>query len=350
MPGASSPRHAFCLALLRMGFTELPASPRELVVSYTTVSPLPAEASGLFSVALACGFPRVDVIHHPALRSPDFPRGVEHATRSSRPTRPGINPTLVRMLILLPPSESKTAPSAGPSVDLSDMSFPQLTEAREAMLDRLIEVSSGEDAGDLLKTGPSLAAEVERNTRLLREPTAPALEVYTGVLFDALDHPHLSPKAQERARTRVVIISALWGAVTPADFIPAYRLSMGAKVAPAGTLAAWWKAELGPVLDAHGSGQVIVDCRSSSYAAAWKAPAERTVGIRVERELNGKRQVVSHMAKHYRGEVARILLEAEVEPQSVDDVVEILRPHWQVELKSDGTKGHSLTLVVPSDG
>ena len=31
-------------------------------------------AGGLFSVALACGLPRVGVTHHPALRSPDGPR------------------------------------------------------------------------------------------------------------------------------------------------------------------------------------------------------------------------------------------------------------------------------------
>ena len=33
-----------------------------------------ADAGGLFSVALACGLPRVGVTHHPALRSPDVPR------------------------------------------------------------------------------------------------------------------------------------------------------------------------------------------------------------------------------------------------------------------------------------
>lgn len=48
-PSSSLPRHSGeqpsnmpCLALLRAGFTELPQSPGELVVSYTTVSPLPA--------------------------------------------------------------------------------------------------------------------------------------------------------------------------------------------------------------------------------------------------------------------------------------------------------------------
>lgn len=34
----------------------------------------PLREGGLFSVALACGLPRVGVTHHPALRSPDVPR------------------------------------------------------------------------------------------------------------------------------------------------------------------------------------------------------------------------------------------------------------------------------------
>src|SRR3954471_8193510 len=60
-----------------------------LVVSYTTVSPLPARSSmpepsgGLFSVALSRGSPRVAVNNHPALWSPDFPRQpVARLTRS----------------------------------------------------------------------------------------------------------------------------------------------------------------------------------------------------------------------------------------------------------------------------
>ncbi len=73
------------LTLLQVGFTEPPESPQALVVSYTTVSPLPrAEApGGLLSVALSRGSPRVGVTHHPALWSPDVPRG-----GPKTPTRP----------------------------------------------------------------------------------------------------------------------------------------------------------------------------------------------------------------------------------------------------------------------
>ncbi len=78
------------LALLRVGFTEPPQSPGVLVVSYTTVSPLPAlrrvgAVGGLFSVALSRELPRVGVAHHPARWSPDLPRYVVGTTQRGRP-------------------------------------------------------------------------------------------------------------------------------------------------------------------------------------------------------------------------------------------------------------------------
>jgi len=68
--------NACCLGLLQVGFTEPPQSPEALVVSYTTVSPLPKTeiSGGLFSVALSRGSLRVAVGHHLALWSPDVPR------------------------------------------------------------------------------------------------------------------------------------------------------------------------------------------------------------------------------------------------------------------------------------
>jgi len=61
------------LALLLVGFTWHPASPPDPVSSYLTLSPLPAWAGGLLSVALSLGSPPLDVIQHHALWSPDFP-------------------------------------------------------------------------------------------------------------------------------------------------------------------------------------------------------------------------------------------------------------------------------------
>ena len=75
-----------CLALLRTRFTEPTASPRPLVGSYPTVSPLPPACAGggLLSVALSRGLPRVGVTHRPALRSPDVPRRTAETVRRDR--------------------------------------------------------------------------------------------------------------------------------------------------------------------------------------------------------------------------------------------------------------------------
>jgi hypothetical protein len=91
---AAPARRRSLLVLLRVGFTEPPRSPGVLVVSYTTVSPLPRARArgGLFSVALSRGSPRVAVDNHPALRSPDFPRHRapkrQPGDAAARPARP----------------------------------------------------------------------------------------------------------------------------------------------------------------------------------------------------------------------------------------------------------------------
>ena len=84
------------LTLLQVGFTKPPQSPAALVVSYTTVSPLPGRQAqarhpgGLFSVALSRGSPRVGVTDHHALRSPDLP----HRDQKSRRGRPAGSPAV----------------------------------------------------------------------------------------------------------------------------------------------------------------------------------------------------------------------------------------------------------------
>ncbi len=74
----ASESSALCLTLLRVGFAEPTESPRLLVSSYLTVSPLPpvvagTTGGGLLSVALSLTLRPVGVTDHPVLWSPDFP-------------------------------------------------------------------------------------------------------------------------------------------------------------------------------------------------------------------------------------------------------------------------------------
>ena len=127
------------------------------------------------------------------------------------------------MPILLPPSEGKTAPSSGAPLDLGALSFPELADEREAMLEALVTTSSREDASQLLGVGASLEEEVRRNLQLETAPTAPAREVYTGVLFAALE-AHTLAEVPIAKRAAVHVMSGLFGIVGIDDPIPAYQV------------------------------------------------------------------------------------------------------------------------------
>jgi uncharacterized protein len=240
------------------------------------------------------------------------------------------------VLVLLPPSESKAAPARrGRTVDLERLSFPELTDSRKRVLAALIEASARPDALERLGVGASLSHEVARNLVLHAVPTLPAHSLYTGVLYDALDWPTLSAAARRRGASRVVITSALWGALRPNDRVPGYRLSMDGELPGLGPLARLWRAQLPSALaSAAGNRGLVVDCRSGPYAAAapLTGPARRSVAVRVLREVNGRRSIVSHLAKHTRGELARYLLEQDADPRTPAALATLLATDWQVEL------------------
>ena len=258
------------------------------------------------------------------------------------------------MLVLLPPSEGKTAPRRGAPVDLDALSFPSLNPMRAKVLDALVEVSARPDATGLLHVSPGLHDEVARNVDLRTAAAAPARSVYTGVLYGAAGLGSLTPAARRRALESVRIFSALWGVLTPEDVVPAYRLSGGADVPGVGPVAALWRAELGTVLDAQAAGGLVVDARSADYATMWRPPRDADwVAVRVERELDGHRSVVSHHAKHTRGGLTRHLLTRRARPpRDAAGLVAAARELVgaglvDVELGAPAARGpRTLTLVV----
>jgi hypothetical protein len=218
------------------------------------------------------------------------------------------------MLILLPPSEGKTAPETGVPVELDRLVYADaLTESRRKLLGALaalVEVPL-DRAVSMLAVSKGQAGEVAVDAELGSAPAGPAAEVYTGVLYDRLRLTDL-PK---RAQGRVLIASALWGVLRPADRVPYYRLSAKARLDGIGGLAAFWRPSLAEALPDK-QGTLVLDMRSGAYAAAWKPKQATLVAVRAFTEVKGRRKPVSHMAKVVRGEVARALLEAKKPPES----------------------------------
>lgn len=237
------------------------------------------------------------------------------------------------MLILLPPSEGKYAPSRGRPLDLDRLTCPELTGHRRRMLDELATLCAGDrdKAAAVLGVGTTQYDDVARNATLLEAPTAPAARIYTGVLYAALDHQGLTGQALRRVNRWVAVQSALFGLVRLGDRIPAYRLSGDVRLPGLGRVSASWREPLAATVpQAAGSG-LVVDLRSSTYASFWR-PDRRTVSVRVLQDVDGRRTVVSHSNKATKGRIVRALAEDGAVPRDGAELVEHLRAlGWHAE-------------------
>ena len=230
------------------------------------------------------------------------------------------------MLALLPPSEGKTAPLSGPGLDLRALSLPGLNAPRGVVLGALTDLcrTDPEGARGVLGLSPRQAAEVARNADLWAAPTAPAWQVYTGVLFTALGLADCDAETRTRLTQSTLVWSGLWGAVGLADPIPAYRLSGAVALPGPGRLASFWRGPLHDALAEIVGDQLILDLRSTTYTSSWAGPPDRTVRIRVIHDQGDRRTVASHFNKATKGRLLRALATASVDPATKDDVVDAL--------------------------
>ena len=247
------------------------------------------------------------------------------------------------MLVLLPPSETKHPGGDGPPLDLTALAAPALTPVRTELVEALVTIADDVPASRAaLGLSPKQDEEIERNAALWTAPTLPALQRYTGVLYDALDVASLTRAQRARADRRLAVGSALFGVVGGADAVPAYRLSAGSSLPGLPTLRAVWKPALSPVLAAVDG--LVVDLRSGSYAALAPVAGAVTLQVLSERP-DGSRSVVSHFNKAHKGRVARLLASSTAEP---DDVVGLRRLLRRAGLHVEHDGGTALTLVVPA--
>jgi cytoplasmic iron level regulating protein YaaA (DUF328/UPF0246 family) len=122
--------------------------------------------------------------------------------------------------------------------------------------------------------------------------------------------------------------------VRPGDRIPPYRLSMSVNLGQLGPLASVWRAPLAAVLPIAAGRGVIVDTRSSTYAAAW-APQEDLASRWVQIRVPG----ATHMAKHTRGLVVRHLCQSGVHAKSAKALQQVVEKRFDTRLAKPARPG-----------
>ncbi|GGX12129.1 peroxide stress protein YaaA [Streptomyces chryseus] len=261
------------------------------------------------------------------------------------------------MLVLLPPSEGKAAGGSGAPLKPESLSLPELAGARAAVLDELVDLCAADEekARVVLGLSEGLRGEVAKNVGLRTAGARPAGEIYTGVLYEALDLAGLDAAARERARQSLLVFSGLWGAVGIGDRIPSYRCAMGVKLPGLGALGAYWREPMAAAMPVAAGDGLVLDLRSSAYAAAWKPKGDvagrtatvRVLHARVDADGVEKRSVVSHFNKATKGRIVRDLLVAGADPAGPAELVSVLRGlGYVVEASAPAKAGKAWALDV----
>ncbi|MEH6589385.1 MAG: peroxide stress protein YaaA [Halioglobus sp.] len=140
-------------------------------------------------------------------------------------------------------------------------------------------------------------------------------DVYTGLDADTLDGEQLK-FAQQHLR----ILSGLYGVLRPLDLMQAYRLEMGVKFANRGgkNLYEFWGDEITNNLNAQlkkTHSDVLVNLASNEYFKSVKAKQlNADIVTPAFKDLKaGKYKIISFYAKKARGQMARFIIEKQVE-------------------------------------
>ncbi|WP_460776319.1 YaaA family protein [Microbacterium sp. GXF7504] len=238
------------------------------------------------------------------------------------------------MLILLPPSETKRPGGDGAPLDLDALALPSLRPQRAAAVEALVALSADEDeAARVLKLSARQRGEVAVNAALRTSRTMPAVDRYTGVLYDALAAEGLDAAARAWLGAHVMIHSAPFGPVGALDPVPAYRLAANAALPGLPPMRRFWAAPVSDALAATAP-RFVLDLRSEAYAALGPVPAGLpSVYVRVVTAgPDGAVRALNHFNKATKGRLVRDLagLRADVaDPASLAAVLE--QAGWRVE-------------------
>ncbi|GAA3759850.1 peroxide stress protein YaaA [Microbacterium kribbense] len=213
------------------------------------------------------------------------------------------------MLVLLPPSESKRPGGRARPVRVDQLALAQLAPQRDRVIDALVALAADEDAAArVLKLSPRQRDDIGHNAALRTAPTLPAVDRYTGVLFDALDAKTMDAPARRWLGAHVLIHSAPFGPIGALDPIPTYRLAAGTALPGLPALRRVWAGAVTAAL-AAASASFILDLRSEAYVALGPVPSGvPTAYLRVVTEgPDGTVRALNHFNKHAKGALVRAL-------------------------------------------
>lgn len=227
------------------------------------------------------------------------------------------------MIFLLPPSETK---EPGGKKMAKVLSHKELDKTRKVLQQALLDICKTPSlAAKALKLGPKQLGEIEVNLDLTKPRCLPALDRYTGTLYDALKLGGVSKSMRNRAESCLFIQSSLFGLICASDLIPNYRFSSGSKLPGVNLKNLWNKAH--STIWTNLATDIVIDLRSNSYAELAPVPMALNcfeLDVALE-DSKGKRTKLNHFNKQAKGQFVRAALMTSPAPKSVADLVAVAK-------------------------
>jgi len=244
------------------------------------------------------------------------------------------------MIFLLPPSETK---EPGGKKNPKALSHKELDKTRKVLQQALLDICKNPTlAAKALKLGPKQLGEIDVNRELAIPKCLPALDRYTGTLYDALKEGGVTAAMRARAGKAVFIQSSLFGLISASDEIPNYRFSAGSKL-PGLSLKKIWQ-EAHEALWSKFSREIVIDMRSNSYSELAPVPVTLSyysIDVALE-DKTGKRTKLNHFNKQAKGQFLRAALLIIPAPKTITDLKAVAK---SANLKLEIT-GKKLLLIT----
>jgi cytoplasmic iron level regulating protein YaaA (DUF328/UPF0246 family) len=261
-------------------------------------------------------------------------------------------------LILLPPSEGKAPGGSGAPLDLDALSFSELNKTREQLIKSVGQLSGKPRVAQKVLGVKGVALETFRadNAAVNEAPTLPAIERYTGVMFDAIDYKSMDESSKSSFAQNTLIMSGLFGLVRPFDLIPTYKLKMGAKIRQKKACSAIWKPLITKVLASRTDQDVIWDLLPNEHSAAWD-PSGTSYETRftikfLEAGKDGQLKTVNHWSKALKGALIRLLVANPDAASDADSAIDLLERFshpegykFRPELTTDSDNSQELMFI-----
>ena len=211
------------------------------------------------------------------------------------------------MKILIPPSEGKSRVKATNEI-FSDTNFKFERPVNQVV--RLLELIDDEDLRSVYGTSPEKALGFHRqNQDIFNSHCAPAIERYTGVVYEHIEWTTLSEKAKKYMDKYVIIFSGLFGMLTPMTPIPDYKLKMNVL-----SLQHHWNPILSEALQDE---KPIIDLLPQVHRKAYNPNKKNVTPVDFLIINKGKKTAAGHFGKAVKGEFIRHMAEKNI--TSVDE-------------------------------